>query len=367
MSKYIISNNNVRIIPDAAVNIVEKLPLATYTVEAMPVTGELYLKRTSNFDKPSRVYGEADMQSDRIINTFKQRERNTGVMLNGEKGSGKTFLAKYISWKLIEDQYSTILINDQYDTVSLSLLIQNISEPCLIIFDEFEKIYTKENEEDMKDPQTGLLTLLDGLLITKKLFVFTCNECERVTEMMKNRPGRIFYSIDFGGLSDAVIDSYCKENLKHSSHLSEIINIKKLFKHFTFDMLQALVEEVNRYNESPLEAVKMMNIIPESKQEPYAIKIVDIASKVTYENNYDGVNDVLYACPFEEKVGSVRVWRKDKNGENSDKAFYINIRGKDLQSQNDNQFIYTVEGKYKVILTREDLASSRNLWRFAIP
>ena len=35
-----------------------------------------------------------------------------------------------------------------------------------------------------------------------------------------------------------------------------------LFKAFNFDMLKALVEEMNRYNESPHEALKMLNAKP---------------------------------------------------------------------------------------------------------
>lgn len=365
MSKYIISNDNIRIIPDAAVNIAEKLPLATYTVEAMP-TNELYLKRFADFTEPSRVYGEADEQSTRIIYTFEKRERNTGVMLGGEKGSGKTFLAKYISWKMLKKGYSTILINEQYDTVALSQLIMTITEPCLIIFDEFEKIYTKDTEEDMKDPQTGLLTLLDGLLITKKLFIFTCNECDRITGMMKNRPGRIFYNIEFGGLSDSIIESYCKENLKNGKHLVEILNMKKMFEHFTFDMLQALVEEVNRYNESPLTAVKMMNIIPEAKSDYYAVTVTDIEKNFTYCNSYDGDNDMLFVSPYEEKIGQVCIWKKEKV-EDRNKRTYIVIRSKDLQSQEGNNFTFIVEKKYKVVLSLQGSPSARSMWKYADP
>ncbi len=103
MPNYVINNDIIRIIPDAAINIETKLPLGTYTVEIInPMTGELGLKRTVDFEKPAKVYGEAERQSDRIISTFEQRPVNTGVMLGGEKGSGKTFLAKYISWKVLQ-------------------------------------------------------------------------------------------------------------------------------------------------------------------------------------------------------------------------------------------------------------------------
>jgi hypothetical protein len=377
MANYIVSNNTVRIIPEASIDIKPKLPLGTYTVELMPPpSGELFLKRMEDFGKPPRVYGDAETQSDRIIHTFEMRERNTGVLLAGEKGSGKTFLAKYISWKMYEKRYSTILINDQYDTVALSQLIQSISEPCLIIFDEFEKIYTRENEDAMKDPQTGLLTLLDGLLITKKMFIFTCNECERISSMMKNRPGRIFYSLEFGGLSDEVTESYCRENLKNAAHLNEIMGMRKLFEHFTFDMLQAVVEEVNRYDENPLQIVKMMNIIPSPQSSYYGFIVTDAKTGELYDNNYNGDNNVMYASPYDVKVGNLYIWKKTKKNKKAEKIdgevahdqrIYIVIHGRDLVGQDGNSYTFNVDKKYKVVMTLQGSPSMRNLWHLADP
>lgn len=386
MPNYVINNDIIRIIPDAAINIETKLPLGTYTVEIInSMTGELGLKRTVDFAKPAKVYGEADRQADRIISTFEQREVNTGVMLGGEKGSGKTFLAKYISWKILQKGYSTIMVNAQFNTIVLSELIRTIAEPCLIIFDEFEKIYSKDSEKEMKDPQNGLLTLLDGLLITKKLFVFTCNECERVTTMMKNRPGRIFYNLEFGGLTDETIQEYCNENLYDKVHTKGICGMKRLFGRFTFDMLKALVEEVNRYKESPLEAVKMMNIIPEFSKENYTVQVVDMETGETYRNYFEHDDNPLWANIFAVKVAKLDIWKEPKVKPRINKAgksieprpavdedvihkTYIRVGVKDLVTQNENDTIYIVDKKYRVTLTQADaLNLGRKLWQYADP
>ena len=77
---------------------------------------------------------------------------------------------------------------------------------------------------------------------------------------MRNRPGRIFYMIDYKGLDVNFIREYCEDNLKNKQHIDSIANISTIFDAFNFDMLKALVEEMNRYNETPQEALRMLNV-----------------------------------------------------------------------------------------------------------
>jgi hypothetical protein len=131
-----------------------------------------------------------------------------------------------------------------------------IEQPTVILFDEFEKVYDKEDQERM-------LTLLDGVYPSKKLFVLTCNDKWRVDTHMRNRPGRIFYSLDFKGLEQDFIIEYCEDNLVNKEHIQGVCRVAAMFDQFNFDMLKALVEEMNRYNESPSESMKMLNAKPE--------------------------------------------------------------------------------------------------------
>jgi hypothetical protein len=97
------------------------------------------------------------------------------------------------------------------------------------------------------------------------LFVLTCNDKWRVDKHMRNRPGRIFYMLEFKGLDEAFIREYCMDNLKDASlkNIDQICQTASLFGQFNFDMLKALVEEMNRYNESPRDAMRMLNAKPE--------------------------------------------------------------------------------------------------------
>jgi len=95
------------------------------------------------------------------------------------------------------------------------------------------------------------------------LFVLTCNDKWRINQHMRNRPGRIFYMIDFGGLEHEFIVEYCQDTLINKQYIEKVCAIAALFEQFNFDMLKALVEEMNRYNEAPADAMKMLNAKPE--------------------------------------------------------------------------------------------------------
>lgn len=230
------------------------LPVGTYTVGKSPEKG-WYLKAITEFNISGKIYGDTAVRADRILNTFNHRPNTTGVLLNGEKGSGKTMLARMISQKAAEQGIPTLIINTPFCGDSFNTFIQEIDEPCVIVFDEFEKVFDEKEQE-------GILTLLDGVYPTKKLFVLTVNDKYRINTHMRNRPGRIFYSIEYKGLCTEFIEEYCNDCLNDKKYIPQIVRITSMFESFNFDMLKALVEEMNRYNESPNQALEMLNAKP---------------------------------------------------------------------------------------------------------
>jgi SpoVK/Ycf46/Vps4 family AAA+-type ATPase len=178
----------------------EKLPPGNYVVKQDPFEN-LYLEHTEDFEIPAKLYGDTTRNADRIINSFWQRGKSTGVMLVGEKGSGKTLLSKHICVELAKQDVPTIVINSPWHGDKFNTLIQTIEQPAIIMFDEFEKVYDPEEQE-------SLLTLLDGVYASKKLFMLTSNDKWKVDSHMRNRPGRIFYMIDFKGLDAEFIREY---------------------------------------------------------------------------------------------------------------------------------------------------------------
>lgn len=253
MSFYLKEGNTLWPTTEGAFDVRDHLPVGTYSV-GLSLKG-FYLQPMLDFQIKGKVYGKTERQADRILSTFADRENATGVLLNGEKGSGKTMLAKMISQKAAEKGISTLVINTAFNGDGFNMFIQSIDEPCVIIFDEFEKVFDEKEQE-------GILTLLDGVYPTKKLFVLTVNDKYKVNQHMRNRPGRIFYMLDFKGLDAGFIEEYCLDNLKNKSHIQQVCRLTLLFDSFNFDMLKALVEEMNRYNESPNQAMEMLNAKP---------------------------------------------------------------------------------------------------------
>ena len=268
MAYFLKSGNTFRVSSKEAMDLHEKLPAGNYTI-AQDMMGNFYLEQIDDFEIPAKMYGNTLRHTDRIINTFWERPQQTGVLLNGEKGSGKTLLAKNLSTELAKQGVPTIVINRDWKGDAFFKLLQDIDQPCVVLFDEFEKVYDREDQEQ-------ILTLLDGVFGSKKLYVLTCNDKYRIDSHMRNRPGRIFYLLDFNGLDAAFIREYCEDRLNNKQYIDQICGLTSLFNQFNFDMLKALVEEMNRYNESPSEALEMLNAkIEYDDGAKFDIKLID--------------------------------------------------------------------------------------------
>lgn len=260
MTRYFPQGDIVRLTSDLGVH--KTLPVATYSVRQNQDTGEFFLKMMDNFSF-GRVYGNANARADRIIRTFESREQSTGVLLVGEKGSGKTLLAKIVSAKMAKKGMATLIINEPFSGEGFNAFLQSIHDACCVIFDEFEKVYGSQDATSRHNKQGEILTLLDGTYPTKKLFVLTCNDKWKIDTHMMNRPGRIFYCIEYGPIEEEFVREYATENLNDKSMVERVIRLSQSLEKFNFDMLKALVEEMNRYEEDPREALRFLNIRPE--------------------------------------------------------------------------------------------------------
>ena len=272
MSYFLRNGNTWKVASEESMDLHSTLPAGNYTVK-QDMFGNLFLEMVDAFPQPSKLYGDTSKNADKIINTFLDRPVSTGVMLNGEKGSGKTLLAKVLSIRAAAKwAIPTIVINQPWVGDNFNKFLQDIEQPCIVLFDEFEKVYDNEHQE-------AALTLLDGVFPSKKMFVITCNDKWRVNEHMRNRPGRIYYMLDFKGLEAEFIREYCEDNLKAKEHIERIVNISVMFDQFNFDMLKALVEEMNRYGETPAEALKMLNAKPEYANKDTFDVVVSVLGK----------------------------------------------------------------------------------------
>lgn len=284
MAYFIRIADTYRITPHSAVNIQEKLPAGTYAVK-LDDSG-YFVELIKDFKLPTRLYGDTNKHAKRIMDTFFDRPSSTGVFLEGEKGSGKTLLAKTIATKMLALGHPTLVVNSAFCGDGFNTFLQNIDQPKVVLFDEFEKVYN-DNEDMNINSQERVLTLFDGVYPSKSLFIVTCNDSYRVDKNMKNRPGRMYYQLTFGGLDENFVREYAEENLHDKTNIDSIVSTSLLFRSFNFDMLQALVEEMNRYGETAQEAIKMLNAKPGDSKDSFDIKLFIGGKEMKLQRGYD--------------------------------------------------------------------------------
>jgi len=332
MTCYLKSGKRFRVSSKEAMDLHETLPVGTYTVLFDDKCCQYFLERIDDFEIKGKIYGKAIRRADRILRTFDSRSASTGVLLSGEKGSGKTLLAKKICADAAAKGISTLVINQAWVGERFNAFIQLIDQPTIVMFDEFEKVY--DNKEDRN--QEYLLTLLDGVYPSKKLFLLTCNEERKIDSNFLNRPGRIFYAIKFGGLDADFIQEYCEDNLDAKEYIPQICSISSLFDHFNFDMLKAMVEEMNRYGETPDEVLEMLNAKPEyggsSSFKIQVFKDDKCIKKEHVNDNYDEWNgnplteEISFCCvvdPEEDEYQYLKFTSRDLNRVNAEKGEYV--------------------------------------------
>ena len=357
MSHFLINGNTYRIFADDALNLQPLLPVGNYIIQKNPQTEEYFLESVDGFKAPKKLYGTTTRHTDRILNTFESRSSSTGVMLAGLRGSGKTLLARNLSIVGAEHGYPTLLINTPLCGEAFNRFIQKIEQPAIVVFDEFEKIYDHDEQEQ-------ILTLLDGVFPTKKMFIFTCNDKWKIDINMRNRPGRIYYMLNFSSLDDVFIREYCEDNLNDKSHIESVVRISTIFNSYNFDMLQALVEEMNRYGETPQEALQMLNSKPEFEEEQiYDVSVLNVATGRLLEGRNEFYPNQIKANPLAGKF-SVEIYGQDDFDEGDykkdtpPKGMSINLTTNSLTNIDSTQKTFSfVSNGYNVMLKKQPSAT----------
>lgn len=267
MTKYIVSGQTTKTYSDDAISVTDTLNVATYVVNFDQQTETYFLSKVDDLKMPKKLYGQSiDTRVNRIIDTFQVRSKSTGVLLRGEKGSGKSLLLTAVSRAAANIDIPTIMVQTPYNGAGFNAFMNGITTPSVVLFDEYEKVYSEE------DNAQALLSLFDGMATSKHLYMLSVNG--EVSEFLLNRPGRMYYNFNYEGLPNDLVKNYITDTLERKEHTETITNICESFTSLNFDMLQAIVEEVNRYNEDPMEIIKTLNASPLNESCSYKIDVV---------------------------------------------------------------------------------------------
>lgn len=233
--------------------ILAELKPSIYSVQFNQMSGFSLLREAEHIAVPERCYGSAQKNVNRVLHSFLSREEPMGTLLSGISGSGKTLFTKLISNECVKRDIPVILVNDSYDIDELSAFLGKIQQRCVVIFDEFEKTYPIGSKDEDRESEAGILRLLDGVLSTPKLFLLTCNETERLSKFLLNRPGRVRYHFEYDRLEDDVVKQYLTERGVAEEPAHEIFKLSKLIPKLSFDILRALVDEHFTFPEDDIE------------------------------------------------------------------------------------------------------------------
>lgn len=253
----------------------KRLPVGTYLVGISPQG--YYCERVDDMRLPKKLYGSTISRAARCVKTFQSRGNNTGILLSGMKGSGKSLLAKAISVLLLAEGVPTLLLNQAFAGDGFAQFLSSLNTPFVALLDEFEKVYDSDDQEK-------LLTLLDGVHQSKGMFLLTCNKQHKVDENFINRPSRIFYNMHYKGMEVSAIRELATDTLTDKKRVDEIVKLSSLFNdEMNFDMVQSAIEEINRYpDQKTSELMEMMNLRPNGMASMYEYSAVIQVEGKTY-------------------------------------------------------------------------------------
>lgn len=341
-----------------AFKLIVSCPPGNYNIKFDEKSGQYFFEDAKAFELPKKLYGATNSNAARVIQTYNERRqvsRATGLLLTGEKGGGKTLLAKQISMTL---NLPTILVNEPFCDVDFKNIISNLG-PSVVIFDEFEKVYHKD------EWQNNTLTLLDGVYPSTCLFIVIVNDKYKLSNALINRPGRLHYCFEYDGLDVEFIKEYVADVLINQDHAMSVLTVTSFFANFNFDMLQGLIEEMNRFGEPAHAAVKFLNIKAEAFRirEDYDVTVtlngrsVPIQKRARkHRGNPLEITSLYIHLAVKPKAPSDE--DEDFEEDDEDEESYLTINQSDVMSidQETGTIVYS-SGSYRVTFTKSRQSS----------
>lgn len=219
----------------------QNLPKGTYGIEFSPLTG-YSLTTMDDLAPPSyRVYGRRDATISKILRTYSAMNRSLGVLFEGDKGIGKSSTTVELA-RQARDLFNLPVVFVNHDTPGVADFLAELGE-CVIVFDEFEKNFLNSRDGDS---QSQFLSLFDGIDATKRMYIVTVNETNKLSPYFLNRPGRFHYLISFDYPDPDAVAEYVTNEAPDASaaQLADVVSFA-FGARLNYDHLRAIVIELN--------------------------------------------------------------------------------------------------------------------------
>lgn len=257
----IIHSGNMFQVYDDDLKTYDKLPVGVYTLHCSQQMG-WYMKSRDEFEvKENKIYGNHERKVEKVLKSYDSFNRNLGVILSGSKGIGKSLFTRLLAIAAMKKGLPILMVEKHIP--GLAGYIQSIDQEIMVMFDEYDKTFGGiEAPEGLADPQTELLSLFDGTSTGKKLFVITCNETNKISPYLVNRPGRFHYHIRFENPESDEIREYLQDNITDKENWAQIDSIVTFASRvgLNYDCLRSIAFEINN-GESFEDAIKDLNIV----------------------------------------------------------------------------------------------------------
>lgn len=190
---------------------------------------------SEGFNLPKKLYGLDNSFVNRVITAACNTSANTGILLHGYQGTGKTVTGKVIANKM---DVPVLLYQRRYTQEKFIDFLNAFNQPFVIFIDEYEKVFANSPNQ--------LLAMMDGAFSSKSKFtlIATANQ-PVISEYMHNRPSRLRYIKGFDFLDVATVEEIAGDLLVKKDLKQAVVDFLVAKPSLTIDVVCSFVEEVN--------------------------------------------------------------------------------------------------------------------------